>query len=228
MSSTKYLFRESPAQVEELRQQGVFIFRNFLTNIQHEDSPLSSTEEVVIEVRRIIRDAPLYIPTMRSGKPFRYRMTCCGKYGWLSDSKGYRYEAINPYTGKPWPPIPRSIYNAAVSAALRAGFPSFKPETCLINFYSNKEESLGLHQDSTERNLKAPVISLSLGDSGVFLLGGHSRTDSTRPILLESGDCLVLGGVARSRFHSFARTLPGTSDLLKYGGRLSLTIRQVD
>jgi alkylated DNA repair protein (DNA oxidative demethylase) len=228
MSSTKYLFRESPSQVKELRQQGVFIFRNFLAGTQHEGLPLSSPEEVVIDLRRVIRDAPLYTPTMRNGKPFRYRMTCCGKYGWLSDSKGYRYEAINPYTEKPWPRIPRSIHDAAVSAALMAGFRSFKPETCLINFYSNKEESLGLHQDSTERNLNAPVISLSLGDSGVFLLGGNSRTDSTQPILLESGDCLVLGGAARSRFHSFARTLPGTSDLLKHGGRLSLTIRQVD
>jgi DNA oxidative demethylase len=228
MSNSKYLFRESLAQVEELRQQGVFLFRNFLTDIQHEEPHRPSPEKVVNDLRLVIRDAPLYTPVMRNGTPFRYRMTCCGKYGWLSDKEGYRYEVINPYTEKPWPPIPRSICAAAISAAQRSGFPSFKPETCLINFYSNKEESLGLHQDSTERNLSAPVISLSLGDSGVFLLGGISRSDPTQPILLESGDCLVLGGAARSRFHSFARTLPGTSGLLKHGGRVSLTIRQVD
>lgn len=227
MSNSTLSNRESPSEVEELRRQGVFLFRNFLNEVQVGHLHPSSPEEIVKALRHVIRDAPLYTPVMRNGTPFKYRMTCCGKYGWLSDKHGYRYEAVNPYTGRPWPAIPHSIYDAAVCAAQKAGFLPFEPETCLINFYSTEEASLGLHQDSTERNLNAPVISLSLGDSGIFLLGGGHRTDPTQPILLENGDCLVLGGAARSRFHSFARTLPGTSDLLKYGGRLSLTIRQV-
>jgi alkylated DNA repair protein (DNA oxidative demethylase) len=228
MLGSNFPIRENLSEVDELRRRGVFLFRNFLNDIQDDNLPHSSPEEIVNDLRHVIRKAPLYTPVMRNGTPFRYRMTCCGKYGWVSDRNGYRYEAINPYTERPWPLIPRSIYDATVCAARRAGFLPFEPETCLINFYSTEEASLGLHQDSTERNLNAPVISLSLGDSGVFLLGGRNRTDPTQPILLESGDCLVLGGPARSRYHSFARTLPGTSNLLKYGGRVSLTIRQVD
>jgi len=119
------------------------------------------------------------------------------------------------------------IKKLAIALASEAGTQDFNPESCLINFYE-KGEKLGLHQDTSEKNLSAPVVSISLGDSGIFLLGGKQRTALTKKYLLHSGDCLVMGGKSRQCFHAFRGTLANSSTLLKRGGRLNLTIRQVN
>jgi alkylated DNA repair protein (DNA oxidative demethylase) len=100
------------------------------------------------------------------------------------------------------------------------------PESCLINYYGPSAK-LGLHQDRDERDFAAPVVSLSLGDTCLFRIGGLKRSDPTRTVRLASGDALVLGGEARLVFHGVDRIVPGTSTLLPEGGRINLTLRRV-
>ena len=168
--------------------------------------------------------APLYTPRMpKTGKPMSVRMTNCGPLGWVTDAeRGYRYQATHPETGVPWPPMP-----AALLAAWRelADY-DHAPEACLINLYG-PDAKMGLHQDSDEEDFDAPVVSLSLGDTCLFRIGGTKRSDPTRSIRLASGDAVVLGGAARLAFHGVDRIMPGTSTLLPEGGRINLTMRRV-
>jgi DNA oxidative demethylase len=179
--------------------------------------------ELLAAVDDVLRAAPLFTPRMpKSGRPFTVRMSNCGPLGWVSDENGYRYQPTHPETGNPWPPMPRSLL--ALWSAL-ARYPH-APEACLINFYGPSAK-LGLHQDRDEADFDAPVISISLGDSCVFRLGGHRRNEPTRSLRLSSGDIVVLGGAARLAFHGVDRIHPGTSRLLPGGGRINLTLRRV-
>jgi len=176
-------------------------------------------------VRAVVQAAPLFVPRMpRSGKPMSVKMSNCGPLGWVTDeARGYRYQAVHPETGAPWPPIPDSILKAWRELA---DYP-LAPEACLINFYS-AEARMGLHQDKDEQALAAPVVSLSLGDTALFRVGGLKRGDPTRSVRLASGDAVVLGGEGRLAFHGVDRILPGTSTLLPEGGRINLTLRRVN
>jgi DNA oxidative demethylase len=176
------------------------------------------------EIRRIIAQAPLYTPTMpRSGKPMSVRMTNAGPLGWVTDKeRGYRYQTTHPVTGEPWPAIPPmllALWNEV------AGYPH-PPEACLINYYGSAAK-MGLHQDRDEEDFDAPVLSVSLGDTGIFRVGGTARKSPTQKFELKSGDVFVLGGEDRLAFHGIDRVLPGTSNLLDEGGRFNLTLRRV-
>ena len=175
------------------------------------------------EIRAVARAAPLYTPRMpRTGKPFSVKMTNCGPLGWVSDRDGYRYQETHPETGDPWPAMPEMLRDAWSALS---GY-EHPPEACLINFYEPKAR-MGLHQDRDEKDFDAPVVSLSLGDTGLFRIGGTSRKGKTRSLKLASGDAIVFGGPARLAFHGVDRILPGTSTLLKDGGRINLTLRRV-
>jgi DNA oxidative demethylase len=185
-------------------------------------------ERLVAELRAAVSVAPLFVPTMpRTGRPFSVRMTNLGPLGWVSDKeRGYRYQPTHPETGKPWPPIPELVLDVwgKVSA-----YPS-DPEACLVNRYEPTAK-MGLHQDRDEEEFAAPVVSISLGDTCLFRIGGTQRTDPTRSFKLSSGDVMVLGGDDRLAFHGVDRLYPGTSTLLKEwfpdGGRINLTLRRV-
>jgi DNA oxidative demethylase len=180
-------------------------------------------EELLAAVRDVLEAAPLFRPRMpKSGRPFTVRMSNCGPLGWVSDESGYRYQATHPDTGDPWPPMPRSLLGLWSELA-GYGDP---PEACLINFY-DPGAKMGLHQDRDEADFNAPVISISLGDSCLFRLGGDKRSQPTQSIRLSSGDVVVLGGAARLAFHGVDRIYPGTSRLLPEGGRTNLTLRRV-
>ena len=221
-----------------LRESGVFLMRRFLNDDARRGESDAPTASQVLEAARLVtRQAPLFRPRMFDGRPFRYRMTNCG-VGWLATPdprecvtpvrEGYYYAEINPYTGKPFPEIPDAIRRASITGARLAGWDGFRPEACLINLYRNARENLGIHQDRTERNLRPPVVSLSLGDTGVFQIGGATKGVPLETIYLESGDLIVLAGPSRLFFHKFERLLPGTSHALRGGGRLNLTVRQVE
>lgn len=178
---------------------------------------------LLAEVRAVIAAAPLFTPSMpRTGKPFSVRMTNCGPLGWVSDAAGYRYQPFHPQTRAPWPPLPASL------ARLWTGFAGFPapPEACLVNYYG-PDARMGLHQDRDEQDLTAPVLSLSLGDTALFRVGGEARGGPTRSVRLGSGDIVVLGGAGRLAFHGIDRILAGTSALLAEGGRFNLTLRRV-
>ena len=181
-------------------------------------------DALLAAVRGVIAAAPLYVPRMpRSGKPMSVMMTNCGPLGWVTDAaRGYRYQATHPETGMPWPPIPDLIMQAwrDLSGCAR------EPEACLVNYYAPTAR-MGLHQDKDEQDLAAPVVSLSLGDTGLFRVGGLKRSDPTRAVRLTSGDAVVLGGDGRLAFHGVDRILPNSSTLLPEGGRFNLTLRRV-
>jgi alkylated DNA repair protein (DNA oxidative demethylase) len=180
-------------------------------------------EALLAALRSVLTQAPLYTPRMpKSGQPLSVRMTNCGPLGWVTDEAGYRYQPLHPQTGRPWPAMPAILLTAwnALAAYPHA------PESCLVNYYGPTAK-MGLHQDRDERDFAAPVVSLSLGDSCLFRIGGTKRGDPTRTIRLASGDALVLGGEARLAFHGVDRIIPGTSTLLREGGRINLTLRRV-
>ena len=175
-------------------------------------------------LRAVMAEAPLFTPTMpRSGKPMSVRMTNCGPLGWVTDKEqGYRYQATHPVTSKPWPAMPQALLDLWREVA---DYPA-DPEACLVNYYVG-DAKMGLHQDKDEEDFAAPVVSVSLGDSAVFRVGGLTRKDPTHAFELKSGDVVVLSGDDRLAYHGIDRILPGTSDLLPEGGRLNLTLRRV-
>jgi alkylated DNA repair protein (DNA oxidative demethylase) len=181
-------------------------------------------EKLVDAIRAVVVEAPLYVPAMpRTGKPLSVRMTNCGALGWVTDTeRGYRYQPEHPVTGRPWPAMPESLLDIwhAVSGSPK------EPQACLINFYA-PEARMGLHQDRDEEDLETPVVSISLGDSCLFRVGGRERGEGTLSFKLASGDVVVLGGEGRLAFHGVDRIYPGTSTLLKSGGRINLTLRRV-
>ncbi len=171
------------------------------------------------ELGTILSEASPYTPRMpRSGRPFTVRMTNAGPLGWVSDVSGYRYQPTHPETGRPWPAMP-----ATALAAWRdlAGFAG-PPEACLINLYPPGAR-MGLHQDRDEAELRAPVLSLSLGAPALFRYGGLTRSDPTRSVRLDSGDALVIGGASRLAFHGIDRLVAPDGGLFGGGGEAAST-----
>ena len=183
----------------------------------------AAQDAVLAAVRAVIARAPLYTPRMpKSGHPMSVRMTNCGPLGWVTDERGYRYQPLHPESGEPWPQLPGLLLDVWADLS---GY-AHPPEACLINFYG-PDAKMGLHQDRDEAAVDAPVVSLSLGDTCLFRVGGTRRSDPTRSVRLASGDAVVLGGEARLAYHGVDRILPGTSTLLPGGGRINLTLRRV-
>ena len=180
-------------------------------------------QSLVRETFELAKCAPFYRPCMPiSGKPFSVEETNFGPLGWVSDKRGYRYTGTHPETGKPWPPIPNLLLGLWRSATR---YPD-APECCLVNLYRGPAR-MGLHQDRDEEAVDAPVLSVSLGDSAIFRIGGASRRGPTRSLRLESGDVLTFGGPARLAYHGIDRIVAGTSALIAGGGRLNFTLRRV-
>lgn len=181
-------------------------------------------ETLVDIIRAVVAEAPLFVPVMhRTGKPMSVRMTNCGPLGWVTDKeRGYRYQPHHPVTGQSWPAMPNQLRDLwhTVSGSGK------EPEACLINFYAD-DARMGLHQDRDEKDLETAVVSISLGDTCLFRVGGRNRTDSTQSFKLSSGDVVVLGGEGRLAFHGVDKIYPNTSMLLKNGGRINLTLRRV-
>lgn len=183
--------------------------------------------KILSECQKVVEDAPLFRAVMPTGADFRYLCTSAGDYGWISDRKGYRYVSKHPVTGFKFPPIPNFIYQIAADAAQMCGL-TLRPESALINWY-DEDSQLGLHQDRTE-STDAPVISISIGDDCVFIVGGPQRSDPRRKITLKSGDVLVIGAEHRFIFHGVEKILPDTAPKelsLGQNGRFNITVRQV-
>lgn len=155
------------------------------------------------------------------GKPLSVAMTAFGPLGWTSDAKGYRYAERHPDTDQPWPAMPPALLNLW----RQLGDPDTPPDSCLINLYRDGAR-MGLHQDRDEADPRFPVLSISLGDTAVFRIGGTSRKDPTRSLKLSSGDVCRLSGPARLAFHGVDRIQAGSSGLVPGGGRINLTLRR--
>ncbi|ATC26655.1 alpha-ketoglutarate-dependent dioxygenase AlkB [Caulobacter vibrioides] len=156
-----------------------------------------------------------------SGKAMSVAMTALGPLGWTSDAAGYRYADRHPGTDRPWPPMPASL----MDLWRRLGDADTAPDSCLVNLYCGAAR-MGLHQDRDEADPRFPVLSVSLGDTAVFRIGGVNRKDPTRSLKLTSGDVLRLSGPARMAFHGVDRVIAGSSSLVPGGGRINLTLRR--
>jgi alkylated DNA repair protein (DNA oxidative demethylase) len=136
--------------------------------------------------------------------------------------QGYRYQDVHPETERPWPDMPPKVLELWDELS---GYPA-PPEACLVNYYEG-DARMGLHVDSDEEAWDAPVLSISLGDTALFRIGGPVRSDPTRSVRLASGDVCMLAGPSRRAYHGVDRIMNGTSRLLPKGGRINLTLRRV-
>lgn len=199
---------------QSLSIRGFKVFQGFL-------SP-EDQHGLVVDLRDVVRSAPFFSPMTPYGKPMSVQMTSAGRYGWFSGRGGYRYEKQHP-SGVEWPPIPArvlGIWHQLVSAER-------DPDCCLINLYGSQAR-MGMHQDRDELDFSWPVLSVSLGDDGLFRIGNTTRGGRTESIWLKSGDVVVMGGAARLAYHGIDRIRGGSSSLLENGGRINLTCRVVD
>ncbi|MBO9399322.1 alpha-ketoglutarate-dependent dioxygenase AlkB [Shimia sp. R9_3] len=178
--------------------------------------------DLVNDLRSVAQAAPMRSPVTRWGKPMSVRMTSAGRVGWISDRRGYRYEPQHP-DGMDWPPIPDRILTLwkDITGLTR------QPDCCLINYYGEGAR-MGLHQDKDEVDFSYPVLSISLGDDGLFRMGGTERGGKTQSVWLTSGDVVVMGGAARLAYHGVDRIRFGSSSLLPDGGRINVTLRVVE
>lgn len=170
------------------------------------------------------RASPFRHMVTRGGWRMSVAMTSCGWVGWTSDRRGYRYDPLDPETGRPWPAMPPALAALAADAAAAAGHPGFRPDTCLINRYAPGAQ-LSLHQDRDERDLSAPIVSVSLGLPAVFLWGAPERTVRPRRVPLMHGDVVVWGGPSRLAHHGVAALRPG-EHALTGACRINLTFRR--
>lgn len=156
--------------------------------------------ELLPAIAAVERVSPFRHMVTPGGFTMSVALTNCGPLGWTTDRRGYRYAPLDPDSGRPWPAMPEVFARLARAAAAEAGFPAFVPDACLVNRYLPGAR-LSLHQDRNERDLAAPVVSVSLGMTATFLFGGQARTDKTVRIPLFHGDVVVWGGEDRLRFH---------------------------
>lgn len=179
---------------------------------------------LVAELTEALEAEKPYRPLMpRTGRPWSIHQMNFGERGWVSRADGYGYALTNPVNGRKWPAIPQALLALWEHVA---HYPA-PPECCLVNLYDTPKSRMGLHRDEDEEALDAPVVSLSLGDTCVFRVGGFARGDKSTSFRLASGDVLVIGGQSRLRYHGVDRIIPGSSRLVPGGGRINLTLRRV-
>ena len=205
----------APAGSREQLEPGAFVLRAFAVD---------GATVLLDAIGLVAQAAPLRHMTTAGGWRMSVGMTNCGDAGWLSDRSGYRYDAIDPQTHRPWPAMPEVFATLAMRAASAAGFDGFAPDACLINRYEPGTR-LTLHQDRDEQDYAAPIVSVSLGVAATFLWGGGARTDKPRRVRLEHGDVVVWGGPARLNFHGID-TLGEAQHALTGSARFNLTFRR--
>ncbi len=208
------LFTESYAQNAHAIAEGATLLHGFAAGAA--PAFLQAIEDVVAA-------APLRHMITPGGYRMSVAMTNCGAAGWVTDRSGYRYDARDPLTGKPWPTMPGIFSDLARRAAAAGGFGDFEPDACLINRYEPGAR-LTMHQDKNERDYTAPIVSVSLGLPAVFLFGGLRRKDRPQRMRLESGDVAVWGGPTRLAYHGVAPLVDG-DDPLTGRCRYNLTFR---
>jgi alkylated DNA repair protein (DNA oxidative demethylase) len=203
------------AEMPEAIAPGAMLLRGFA---------LPFVDGIVASLGAITVQAPFRHMATPWGAAMSVAMTNCGEAGWLSDRSGYRYDRIDPETGRPWPPMPGCFRALATDAAAQAGYPGFVPDACLINRYAPRTR-LSLHQDRDERDFAHPIVSVSLGLPAGFQFGGAKRRDPVRTIPLRHGDVVVWGGVSRRWHHGVAELQAGEHALLG-NRRINLTLRR--
>lgn len=174
-------------------------------------SASSVAGQLLRDIDSISAVAPFRHMVTPGGFSMSVAMTNCGDFGWVTDRKGYRYQATDPESSKPWPAMPQSFMALALSAATEAGYPDFVPNACLINRYEPGAK-MSLHQDKDEKDFSNPIVSVSLGLAATFQFGGLNRADPVRKFILSHGDVVVWGGPSRLFFHGILPLKKGEHD----------------
>jgi alkylated DNA repair protein (DNA oxidative demethylase) len=185
---------------------------------------LPRASELLAVVEHVSAAAPFRRMTTPGGYVMSVAMTNCGELGWVTDRSGYRYQQTDPASGKAWPAMPAAFGSVAAEAAAEAGYAAFAPDACLVNRYEPGAR-LSLHQDRNERDMRAPIVSVSLGLPATFLFGGARRNDRPRRIRLEHGDVVVWGGATRLAYHGVEALADGWHDATG-ACRINLTFRK--
>ena len=188
---------------------------------------IAQQQALIDAVKAGVTQAPFFQPTMpRTGAPLSVVMSNFGSLGWVTDKiGGYRYEAVHPKTGAPWPALPKVLLDLWYDVS---GCDA-PPEACLINWYrEDRQSKMGMHVDNDEKEVRAPVVSVSLGDPATFRIGGPKRGGAATSLKLMSGDVVVLAGAARLCHHGVSKVFYGESALVPRGGRINLTMRRVN
>jgi alkylated DNA repair protein (DNA oxidative demethylase) len=207
------LFDDAPSR--EIMAPGATLLRSFVGSAE---APLLSA------LAEVVSAAPFRHMTTPGGHVMSVAMTNCGSVGWVTDRRGYRYDPIDPQSGRPWPAMPAVFRDLARRAAVAGGFPGFDPDGCLVNRYEPGAK-LSLHQDKDERDLAAPIVSVSLGLPATFQFGGLQRSDPKRRIPLTHGDVVVWGGPSRLAYHGILTLKKGEHPVLG-AVRVNLTFRK--
>ena len=185
---------------------------------------LPSAQDLLSAIARIERVAPFRHMVTPGGFTMSVTMTNCGAAGWVTDRSGYRYDSIDPQSGRPWPALPDCFRELADTAAADAGYPGFVPDACPINRYEPGAR-LSLHQDKNERDFSQPIVSVSLGLPATFQFGGLTRNAPVRRVGLRHGDVVVWGGVSRLCYHGLTELKDGAHHALGRM-RVNLTFRR--
>ena len=207
---------DAPELRDETLSPGAVVLRGFAT---------ACAQALKDDVGRVSAAAPFRHLVTPGGFRMSVAMTNCGALGWVSDRRGYRYDPVDPESGRRWPALPESFRALARDAAARAGFAGFAPDACLVNRYA-ADARLSMHQDRDEKDLRAPIVSVSLGLPAVFLWGGDERAAKTRRIALQHGDVVVWGGPSRLRYHGVLALKDGEHPFAG-GHRINITFRKV-
>ncbi len=181
-------------------------------------------QALLADLRVIVKAAPFRHLITPGGHTMSVAMTNCGRVGWVSDSRGYRYDPVDPDSGQNWPDMPPSMRSLAARAAATGGYDGFTPDACLINRYKPSAK-LSLHQDKDELDLDAPIVSVSLGLPATFLFGGLTRNAVQKRYRLTHGDVVVWGGPLRLAYHGVA-PLPEGEHPVMGAQRINLTFRK--
>ena len=207
---------DAPELDDEVLAPGAIVLRGFA---------IAREAALKDDVARVTAAAPFRHLITPGGFRMSVAMTNCGELGWVSDRRGYRYDPVDPESGLRWPALPESLRELARDAAARAGHADFTPDACLVNRYAAGAR-LSMHQDRDEKDLRAPIVSVSLGLPAVFLWGGDERADKARRVPLHHGDVVVWGGPSRLRFHGVLALKDGEHPFAG-GHRINLTFRKV-
>jgi alkylated DNA repair protein (DNA oxidative demethylase) len=215
VTQTTFAFDGSDrARERETLAPGAIVLRGFAAKV---------ADTVLAAIEVVAQSSPFRRMSTRGGRRMSVAMTNCGPLGWLTDARGYRYEPLDPDTGRPWPPMPASIATLGADAARAAGYADFAPDACLVNRYEPGAR-MALHQDRDERDFAQPIVSVSFGLPVTFQFGGLARTDPTTRVTLTHGDVVVFGGASRLCFHGVLPLKDGVHPLVGRA-RINLTLR---
>ncbi|NKB83982.1 DNA oxidative demethylase AlkB [Brucella grignonensis] len=205
----------SSLETREKLADGAVLLRGFA---------LAKDRNIISALEGVAGEAPFRHMTTPGGFRMSVAMTNCGKYGWVTDRRGYRYSPIDPETDRPWPPMPDALRSLAETAAQESGYAGFSPDACLINRYEPGAK-MSLHQDKDEKDFTNPIVSVSLGIPATFQFGGLQRNDPVRKFVLHHGDVVVWGGPSRLFYHGILALKDGEHPQLgRY--RYNLTFRK--